>query len=111
MAGVVASSVPLDEQAKIDRQKLLMSEENAVLFQSFCENIFSEKVSDKAKAKKLQNAWLYCLGLGGGKKMGPLDFAKAVKAIIKRARDRGVKPKAFEKMRAMFDIKKKMKVK
>lgn len=88
-----------------------MSEENAVLFQSFCETIFSEKVSDKAKAKKLQNAWLYCLGLGGGKKMGPLDFAKAIKAIIARAKANGVKPKAFEKMRAMFDVKKMMKVK
>ncbi len=61
MAGVgepdkLASPIPSLEQAKIDRQKLLMTDENAVLFQSFCETIFSEKVSDKAKAKKLQNA-------------------------------------------------------
>ncbi len=41
--------------------------------------------------------------------MGPLQFASAIKAIIKRAKDRGVKPKAFQKMIAIFDLKKMLK--
>lgn len=102
----LASSIPPEEQAKIDRHKLIMENEKAKMFQSFCETIYKEKVSDKAKAKKLQNAWLYCLGLAGGKKMGPLEFASAIKTIIKKAKENGVELKAFEKIRAMADIKK-----
>ena len=101
----LASSVPPEEQAKIDRQKLLMTEENAKQFQSFCETIFSEKGSDKQKAKKLENAWLYCLGIGPDIKAHPLKFVSAIKAIIARARAKGIKPKAFQKVRAMLDVK------
>lgn len=106
----LASSVPPDEQSKIDRQKLLMADDKQELFQSFCETIYSEEnTSDKQKAGKLQQAWLYCLDLGADTGLNPLKIAKSIKAIITRAKANGVKLKAVDKIKAMLDVNKVLK--